>query len=580
MDGPPPPPPPPHGENPKTTAGGQGSGLPPGNYDIFIIPPHSSGSGFLYLPSLAVQRNSFLAGVGCTLLAVLVWTIIEPTIKAWFSAVTTSGGSGVLILVLGVGVAGWAMGKTQVEGAVPGSSAPGGGAGAGAGAGAGDGHFPGGGARTGPQPNGFPGGGFNQAPPPGAGAGPGSAPRGSWGGHTRNASADWEKAREETRQREEARKRAEEVRRQAAEEAKKKEEADRAARAQAEKQKWEQMRAREKEQREREARERLARERLAKEKAEREAREKETREKLEREIRENLEKEAKAKAAAAEAAAAAKAEAEAKAAKEKAAKEREERLKAARERAERERKAREAERLAKAAAEQKARTTSESGRPPSTSPKKPYERPTARTTDGDSRAYSGFRPYDAPRTPRTAASASTYSESVVSSSYAPSTSTARTSPPPSDRGPYSTSDPNKVVIKGVYLFTSLFPKPTAQLVSGAGPVSDGLVLRMTTEGLFIDDDVRDVAQREWDVKAWTMKLVETAEVKSSGVYILRASIRDPEGKRYVFVLGAQESWKVAKGLERLRKGSTVRALGVQTMTTAEANKTLGVLGMA
>lgn len=340
------------------------------------------------------------------------------------------------------------------------------------------------------------------------------------------------------------------------------------------------MRAREKEQREREARERLARERLAKDKAEKEAREKEAREKMEREIRENLEKEAKAKAAAEKAAAAAKAEAEATAAKEKAAKEREERLKAARERAERERKVREVERLAKAAEEQKSRSASESGRAPSTSPKKPYERPTARTTDGDSRAYSGFRPYDTPRAPRTTGSASMYSESVVSSSYAPSTSTARTSPPPSVRGPYSTSDPEKVVIKGVYLFTSHFPKPVAQLVSGVGAVTDGLILRMTTEGLFIDDDVRQVAQREWDVKAWTMKLVETAEVKSSGCYIVRASIRDPEGKKYVFVLSMEESWKVATGLQRLRKGSQVRALGVQSMTMADANKTLGVLGMS
>ncbi|TKA36461.1 hypothetical protein B0A49_14001, partial [Cryomyces minteri] len=66
MDGapPPPPPPPPHGDNAKP------SGLPNGNYDIFIIPPHSSGSGFLYLPSLQTHRNSFLAGVAATLLAV------------------------------------------------------------------------------------------------------------------------------------------------------------------------------------------------------------------------------------------------------------------------------------------------------------------------------------------------------------------------------------------------------------------------------------------------------------------------------------------------------------------------------
>ena len=47
-----------------------------------------------------------------------------------------------------------------------------------------------------------------------------------------------------------------------------------------------------------------------------------------------------------------------------------------------------------------------------------------------------------------------------------------------------------------------------QLVSGQGAVSDGLILRITTEGLFIDDDRREVAQRDWDVKAWTLKLAE------------------------------------------------------------------------
>ncbi len=95
------------------------------------------------------------------------------------------------------------------------------------------------------------------------------------------------------------------------------------------------------------------------------------------------------------------------------------------------------------------------------------------------------------------------------SSYAASNTTAQTTPPPSRRGPYSTKDPDKIVIKAVYAFTNAFLKtPTSQLVSGAGYMTDGLILRITTEGLFIDDDVRGVPQREWDVKAWTLKLVE------------------------------------------------------------------------
>lgn len=50
--------------------------------------------------------------------------------------------------------------------------------------------------------------------------------------------------------------------------------------------------------------------------------------------------------------------------------------------------------------------------------------------------------------------------------------------------------------------------PIAKLISGQGSVTDGLILRITTEGLFIDDDVRGVPQREWDIKAWTLKTME------------------------------------------------------------------------
>jgi hypothetical protein len=60
------------------------------------------------------------------------------------------------------------------------------------------------------------------------------------------------------------------------------------------------------------------------------------------------------------------------------------------------------------------------------------------------------------------------------------------------------------------MFNDLFPKPMAQLVAGIGNVTDGLILKIVSEGLFIDDDVRGVAQREWDVKAWTLKLVEVS----------------------------------------------------------------------
>jgi hypothetical protein len=149
------------------------------------------------------------------------------------------------------------------------------------------------------------------------------------------------------------------------------------------------------------------------------------------------------------------------------------------------------------------------------------------------------------------------------------------------RGPYTTKDPDKIVIQAVYLFMNQFAKtPASQLMSGVGPVTDGLILRITTEGLFIDDDVRGVPQREWDVKAWTLKLLETGEWKDRGLHVLRATINDQQGKRYVVVLDESEGWKVAAGLQRLRRGAqaTTTKLGVSSMPSAEAKGTLDMLG--
>ncbi|CRK45824.1 hypothetical protein BN1723_006732 [Verticillium longisporum] len=211
--------------------------------------------------------------------------------------------------------------------------------------------------------------------------------------------------------------------------------------------------------------------------------------------------------------------------------------------------------------------------------------------------------------------------------------------------------------------------PASNLLSGIGTVTDGLILRITTEGLFIDDDVRGVPQREWDVKAWTLKLVEvwcpphclsgsssssgsgpsanqptsflhkmaqaqratrnsaadrgankpylgdeaevylaemlksckeccrlglcesklrntnmpssagqTGEWKSKGLHVLRATVRDQEGKRYLFVVDEEEAWKLSVGLSRLRKGTQVRQLGVSGMTATDARTTLDLLG--
>ncbi|KAK4552472.1 hypothetical protein LTR86_010315 [Recurvomyces mirabilis] len=512
MADPPPPPPPPHGQDARPaggTASGSGSGLPDGNYDIFIIPPHSAGSGFLYLPSMQPHRNSFLLGVACTLLAVGVWTLVMPVLKQWLSTVVASGGMGVLLLVAGVGIAGWAWGKTQGE------------AGSGEGEGGGKGSTNGTGKARyeqrqheshphgyAPQPDAQ-----STAPPPpprppeeSTPPKPGPTPKSA-------AASGWEKAREETRKREEERKRSEELKKKREEAQKLREEAERVARAKAEKDKWEQARSREKEQREREARERIARERLARDKEtrekEKEAREKDTRE---REAREKAEKE-------------------------------------------------------------KTRTPSK----PATSK---YEKPTATSyVASEAGNTHSYRPYDSPPSknrPTYKSSASSIS-GLSESSYAPTVSTARTTPPPSQRGPYSTQDPDKIHLKAVYLFTDSFPtKPVAQLISNTGAVTDGLILRIKTEGLFIDDDIRGVPQREWDVKAWTLKLVEDG--KMGGLHVLRATARDAENKRYTFVLEETEAWKVAVGLQKLKKGSQVRSLGMNGMKEGEVKGLLGGMG--
>ena len=71
---------------------------------------------------------------------------------------------------------------------------------------------------------------------------------------------------------------------------------------------------------------------------------------------------------------------------------------------------------------------------------------------------------------------------------------------------------------------------------------------------------------------------QTGELKTARLHVLRASIRDQEGKKYVFVVPEEESWKVAIGLQRLRKGTQVRALGVSGMSAGDARSTLENLG--
>ncbi|CAK7230720.1 hypothetical protein SBRCBS47491_007683 [Sporothrix bragantina] len=331
------------------------------------------------------------------------------------------------------------------------------------------------------------------------------------------------------------------------------------------------------------------------------------------------------------------------------------------------------------------------------SPRKPAPAPSSagpskQARVDDEETYS-YRPYDKPKRPQPARKKSI--SDLSESSWAPSHSTAHTSPPPSMRQPYTTNDPDKIVIRAVYGFLNQFAKtPSSQLLSGVGSVTDGLILRITTEGLFIDDDVRGVPQREWDVKAWTLKLVEvwcpahatviansaandtsvkpsaanvnnatflpraawrkafsgaggargeprpltdenadayladmlreckalcglglcetgvspsafgafgaaasfddsasatssrsgtkmnpqSGEFKTKGLHLLRATVRDQEGKRFLFVLDQEEAWKVSMGLQRLRRGTQVRSLGVAGLSNTDVRTTLEMLG--
>ncbi|KAG9674378.1 hypothetical protein KCU99_g7620, partial [Aureobasidium melanogenum] len=593
----PPPPPPPHGANPKSTSGG----LPDGNYDIFIIPPHSSGSGFLYLPSLQPQRNSFIAGFACAVFCYLIWVTAVPVLGQWLSIIAASGSAGVLLLVAGVGAVAWAFGKTQGESKHqrPHSPPPPGGSGGAQGNADTEGGSKHGRTNSGPynashssgsdhthsappprtprQDYSTPpprqdyrpppqSGHYSQPPsdhnapprpqpppdyaaPPPSPPPPQPQPQPEYNAPPRytappppptpqqetskptpppqrkpapppapspepQARSASDAAASWEKAREETRKR-EEARKKAEELKKSREEALR-KKEEAERQEKAANEKRKWEQaraREKEAREREARERELKNK---ETKDQETREKerREREARERIARDKKEKAAAA----------------------------------------------AEAAKSPK----------PTIPASKKYERPSAQSYASTETTSA----YDA-RTVISSSTASSYTETL--SSYAPSTSTARTSPPPEYRGPYNTSDPDKIVMKAVYMYNNTAPKkPISQLVSGEANVTDGLVLKINTEGLFIDDDVRRVPQREWDVKAWSLKGIERGTFNPH--YILRATIRDTEGKYYIFVIPSDQEWKVDVGLARLRKGNLVRSMGMSSIKAPEMKGLLSDLG--
>ena len=65
--------------------------------------------------------------------------------------------------------------------------------------------------------------------------------------------------------------------------------------------------------------------------------------------------------------------------------------------------------------------------------------------------------------------------------------------------------------------------------------------------------------------------------EKNGLHVLRASIRDRDGKRYVFVIDPSEAWKVAQGLQRLRKGSQVRSMATGQMPAGELTRIFNMI---
>ncbi|CAD0046985.1 unnamed protein product [Aureobasidium pullulans] len=60
--------------------------------------------------------------------------------------------------------------------------------------------------------------------------------------------------------------------------------------------------------------------------------------------------------------------------------------------------------------------------------------------------------------------------------------------------------------------------------------------------------------------------------------MVRATIRDTDNKRYVFVIPSDQEWKVDVGLSRLRKGPLVRSMGIGSIKAPEMKGLLSDLG--
>ena len=64
----------------------------------------------------------------------------------------------------------------------------------------------------------------------------------------------------------------------------------------------------------------------------------------------------------------------------------------------------------------------------------------------------------------------------------------------------------------------------------------------------------------------------------AGLYILRATLKDAENTRFVYIVPEGEEWKVQRGLKNVRSSSQARNLHHSTLAAPEVQRILSLIG--
>jgi hypothetical protein len=95
-------------------------------------------------------------------------------------------------------------------------------------------------------------------------------------------------------------------------------------------------------------------------------------------------------------------------------------------------------------------------------------------------------------------------------------------------------------------------------------ISDGLIMRVDNEGVFLDDDRKMGPLRQWDIKLWTMKGVEVSFGPTSLLFLFRLLIicsrfLNLASTSYVFryVIRTIPKWYTSSRTSRHGKSPTV-----------------------